>query len=355
MVVDGQPVLDRLEELDEPPGSEYAGYDHELQRSMIESRTEVCGDLDEVRAQLRRLRADLVRSAAEEDRWVVAAGTLPLGDWWGQRITPKARYERIAELHQYVARQQIVCGCHVHVGISDQDTAIEVLNRARVWLPALLALSGSSPFWMGVDTGYASYRTIVWRAWPSSGIPQAHESAAAYWRVVRSLIDTGTMLDAGQVYWDIRLGNKTDTLEFRTADACTTLDEAVMQSGLCRALARTCLDQVGSGRPPPAVRQELLVAAHWRAARSGLEDTLVDVVAGEAVPAAELLDRFLAYLRPALEEAGDWDEVSALVEQARRRGTSAQRQRRAFAKTQRLEDVVDLLRVETASDLQPQT
>jgi carboxylate-amine ligase len=235
----------------------------------------------------------------------------------------------------------------VHVGISDQETAVQVLNRVRPWLPGLLALSASSPFWMGTDSGYASYRTIVWGRWPSAGVPGFYHSAAEYHQVVQALIDTDTILDPAQIYWDIRLNSKHSTLEFRTADACTTVDEAVLQAGLCRALVRTGIDEARAGRPLPDVRPELLRAAKWRAARSGLEDNLIDVFDAEAVPATVLLERFLAYLRPALQDSGDWDEVTALIEQTQRRGTSAHRQRRVFAQSQRLKDVADLLVMET--------
>jgi glutamate---cysteine ligase / carboxylate-amine ligase len=347
VVTDGRPVLEPLDQQG-LVGGQGGSYDQELQLSMIESRTPVCQSLDQVRAELQRLRARLVQAAAQAGRWVVSAGSLPVADWRGQRITPKPRYQHLAQMYQQVARHQVICGCHVHVGISDQETAVEVLNRVRPWLPALLAISASSPFWMGRDTGYASYRAILWGDWPMAGMPHLHRSAAEYQGVVQSLIETGTIADAGQIYWDVRLGVAHDTVEFRTADACTTVEEAVLQAGLCRALVRTCLDEAVCGQPLPDVRPELLQAAKWRAARFGFDDDLIDVLAVEAVPAPVLLGRFLGYLRPALEDVEDWGKIDALVEQTQRCGISAQRQRRAFAHAQRLEDVVDLLVTETA-------
>ncbi|MGH8904582.1 MAG: carboxylate-amine ligase [Egibacteraceae bacterium] len=346
VVTDGRPVLEPLDRQGLVGGQD-GSYDQELHLSMIESRTPVCQSLDQVRAELQRLRARLVQAAAEAGRWVVSAGSLPMTDWRGQRITPKPRYQQIAQLHQQVARQQVICGCHVHVGISDRETAVQVLNRVRPWLPVLLAISASSPFWMGRDTGYASYRTILWGGWPTAGMPYPHRSAAEYRDVVQSLIDTGTIVDGGQIYWDIRLGVEHDTVEFRIADACTTVDETVLQAGLCRALVRTCMDEAARGQLLPDVRPELLQAAKWRAARFGLDDDLIDVLAAEAVPAPVLLGRFLGYLRPALEDLGDWGKIEALAEQTQRRGISAQRQRRVFAHAQRLEQVVDLLVTET--------
>ncbi len=343
-----QVILDHLADQGLASGRDYS-YDHEFRASMIESRTPVCRSLGDVRFELERQRSILIRAALDVGRWIMAAGMAPLADWEGQRITPTPRYQQIAQHYQKVAEGLTICACHVHVGIADAESAVQVSNRVRPWLPALLALSASSPFGIGRDTGYASYRTMIWAPLPSGGMPDIYRSAAEYRNLVQALIDTGTILDSRQIYWDVRLGDGHDTLEFRIADAATTIDEAVLQAGLCRALAQTCLDEAVSGQVLPDVRPELLRAAKWRAARFGLDDNLIDVLKAESLPAPALLDRFLAYLRPALEDAGDWEEVVDLVEGTRRRGTSARRQRQAFAHTKRLQDVVDLMVNETAS------
>ncbi|MDP8978135.1 MAG: YbdK family carboxylate-amine ligase, partial [Actinomycetota bacterium] len=156
-------------------------------------------------------------------------------------MTPKRRYEWILERYGRLAAEQFVCGCHVHVGIDARDTAVAGMTRARPWVPVLLALTASSPFWAGVDTGYAGYRSQVWGKWPVAGMPQAFDGAADYDALVQALIDTGTAVDTGMTYWDLRLSPQFDTLELRTADVCTSVDDAVLHAGLCRALASTCL------------------------------------------------------------------------------------------------------------------
>lgn len=272
---------------------------------------------------------------------------MPLGNWRTARVTKKPRYEQIAQHYREVAQRRTACGCHVHIGIADRDIAVQVLNRVQPWLPILLALSASSPFYDGADTGYQSSRTLLWGGFPVAGMPNIFSSHKEYLAKVQILIDTGSILDPGNIYWDARLGIKYDTLEFRIADACTTVDEAILQAALCRALVLTCINEIANNRPLHAVQPELLRAATWRAARSGLDDDLIDVVAEEKVTATIMLDRLLNYLRDTLEELGDWDEIVDLADQTRQRGTSARRQHQVLARTGRLEGVVDELAVET--------
>ncbi len=336
-------ILDRLDDRDA------CSFSSEIRATMVETATAVCDTLDTVRAQLVESRGAVVAAAEASGLAVVAAGTPPLGSWRDAEMTPSTRYGRILQLHQQVVREQIVCGCHVHVGIADRALAVEVLDRVRPWLAVLLALSASSPYWDGFDTGYASYRTTVWGRWPAADVPETFTSPDEYDTVVAALVDTETILDAGQVYWDVRLSAKQPTVEFRVADVCTTIDEAVLQAGLCRALARTAQWAALRGEPAPRVRPELLRAAKWRAARFGVSGDLLDVVAVRALPAATLVERLVDTVRPALAEAGDLDAVTALVERVLRDGTSAQRQRDVHARTGRVDDVVAALRTETAA------
>ncbi|HEX3620979.1 MAG TPA: glutamate--cysteine ligase [Acidimicrobiales bacterium] len=318
----------------------------ELHRSQVETGTTICHSLGEVRAELERLRREVRDAAAEVGCAVLAAGTHPTATSAESSVNPgKERYRRLEREYQAVAREQLVNGCHVHVGIADRDLAIDALNRTRPWLATVLALSANSPFWAGADTGYASYRTEVWTRWPLTGMPEPLTSRAEFDALIDALKAVEALPDATFLYWDVRPSARYETLEFRVADACLGVDDAVMVAGLWRALARTCATEAASGPPATKVRNELVQAARWRAARYGLEGTLVDVEARRTAPAAEVVDGLLSHLRPALEAQGDWDEVRALVEQTTARGNGATRQRAALARRGELGDVVDLLRL----------
>jgi carboxylate-amine ligase len=323
----------------------------EFYQSQIEIGTPVCRTLAEVRAQLARLRRGVLDAAERDGGRIAAAGTHPFSRWEGQPITTKQRYLDLRDDFRQLAREQIIFGLHVHVGIPDREEAVQTMNRCRAWLPPIIALSASSPFWLGLETGYASYRTQLFSRWPMTGTPHHFASIAEHDALVDSLVAVGMIPDASKIYWDVRLSSHVKTLEFRVADACPLLDEAVMVAGLCRALARTCLERHRSGEPSPDHRPELLQAARWRASRFGLDGDLIDLDAGRSVPARDLVESTLAFLRPALEASGDWDEVSKLVDRTLDQGNSAKRQLWAFAQSGRLEDVVDLILRETAQGL----
>ncbi|MFP5377276.1 MAG: carboxylate-amine ligase [Acidimicrobiia bacterium] len=325
----------------------------ELQVSQLEVGTAVCTTLDEVRRQLGWLRRGLAAALAEEGAAIAAAGTHPFASWRDGRITPRETYRRIEDDYRQLAREQLICGCHVHVAVADPELAVQVLNRVRPWLPALVALAANSPFWMGADTGYASFRTEVWRRWPTAGTPGTFADRAAYDRLVADLLATGSIDDPARLYFDVRPSSRYPTLEFRVTDVCLDAEEAVMVAGLVRALCRTCAGEARDGRPLPEVRTELIRAATWRAARHGLDADLLDLAARRAAPAAEVVGGLLAAVRPALDGAGEWDEVGALVRRTLARGTGAARQRRALAAAGRFEDVVDLVVAETAPEPLP--
>jgi len=314
----------------------------ELNLCQIEVGTPVCHTLDEVRVELTRLRVELSSVAAEQGCNVVAVGTHPFGLWQDQQVdVTQERYRRMEEVYQVVARQQVICGCHVHVGIPDRELAVATMNRCRPWLPVLVALAANSPFWQAADTGYASYRLQVWQRWPTSGMPPRLDSLADFDTLVDELRSIDAIEDATFIYWYVRPSSRWPTLEFRACDVCATVDDAVAVAGLSRALAWTCVKEVLEGRALQDRRQEVLEAAMWRAGRHGLEGTLVSPGAGTPRPAADVVAELLAYLRPGLEAHGDWAVVSSAVDEILRRGNGATQQRAAFGKRRDPNDVID--------------
>lgn len=320
----------------------------ELRASQLEVLTPVCRTLSEVRGELSRLRWGVIRAAEEAGVRIAAASTHPFSHWQDQPITAGERYEKILDRERRMAEEQVVFGFHVHVGLSDREAAVQTMNRARLWLAPLLALSANSPFWMGEDTGYASYRTQIWGWLPTAGPPGPFSSLAEHDALVESLVATGGAMEANQVYWDMRLPQKLETVEIRVCDVCSSIDEAVMLAGLCRALVRTCHKGAEEEKPYPEVRPEILRAAHWVASRYGLGADLVDVEAGHLAPAKEVIEKLLAFTRRALEEYGDWKEVSVLVGDTLKRGNGAVRQCQVYERSGKLGDVVDALIEDTA-------
>ncbi|MEO0408651.1 MAG: YbdK family carboxylate-amine ligase, partial [Cyanobacteria bacterium P01_A01_bin.135] len=209
----------------------------EVYQSQIEIATSVCESLAEARTQLVAARRTVLDAAEQAGSAIAAAGTHPFSDWRNQSVTDKTRYQRLVRDYRQIMRDLVIFGCHVHVGISDKEVAVQVLNRSRVWLPVLLALCTNSPYWLGRDTSYASYRTALWSRWPFAGIPFPFQDHQDYQQVLESLVSVGTIRDATKIYWDLRLSEHVPTVEFRFADVCMTVDEAIMVTGLVRALA----------------------------------------------------------------------------------------------------------------------
>ncbi len=320
----------------------------EMQRSQIEIATPVCSDLLEVRKELYIARKTLIDAAEKSNLQLAAAGTHPFTQWQELEFSPQPRYFALEETYQQLAREQMIFGCHVHIGgYENREQAIQILNRARNWLGPLLALTANSPFWQGTQTGYASYRTLIWGRWPMAGPPGHFSSIAEHDSVVEQLIRTESIPDASFIYWDIRLSEHYPTIEFRVTDVCQTVDDAVMLAGLICGLVQSCAAQIERGLPYRIAPTEILRMAQWRAARYGLEADLIDVDSERSLPAAQVIEKLLLFVRPALENNGSWDEVSALVQRTLERGNGAMRQRQVYAAQQQLQDVVDFVVRET--------
>jgi carboxylate-amine ligase len=329
----------------------------EMHRCQIEIATDVCDSLAALRSELQRSRRVVIKAAEAQNVAVVAAGTHPFSNWQDQRLTDKARYRELAQTLKQAIRELIIFGCHVHVGLNGTefqarpDIALEVVNRCRLWLAPLLALTANSPFWQGNDTGYDSYRTELWCRLPTAGPPPHFADCDRYQQFVQGLMQAGVIQDPTTLYWDIRLSDAFPTIEFRIADVCMTIDEAVMLAGLIKALVRTAYEATLAAEPYPTVKSEFLKAAHWTAARYGLSADLIDLKTSTSPPAADYIQQFLAYLRPALEAEGDWSVVEPLVQRVLTRGNGASRQRQWFDETGSLRSVVDRLVQQTASQV----
>jgi glutamate---cysteine ligase / carboxylate-amine ligase len=320
----------------------------EMFLSQIEIATPICATLADVESQLSRMRGGMIDAAAQVGKQIGSAGTHPFSAWQEQLATPGERYQMLIENYRYFIRQQLIYGCHVHVGIHDRKLAVLAQNHARPWLPVLLALSASSPLWMGEDTGYSSFRTGLWWTSPLSGPPPIFSSRAEYDALIQTLVESRCVEDSMSIYWDIRLSGRFPTVEFRVMDVCMTVDEAVMIAGLVRALVRTGYELALNDVPPRPTRVESIRTANWHAARYGLEGDLIDLQAERSVPARELVEKFLEFLRPALQAAGDWGRIATSVYHSLDHGNGATRQRAVFRRTGNAKDVVDYIVAETA-------
>jgi len=322
---------------------------HDLQAELtdfqVESATPVCRTMDEVRDSLVATRAALGSMAAAHGTRIVATGTPVLGVVKPVPLTDDPRYRRMAVEYGRLIHDLTICGCHVHVGIPDDDAGVLISNHLRPWLPVLLALSANSPFVDGLDTGYSSWRYLSWSPWPSAGAPPYFASAEEYHLARRAMLDSGAAMDAATVYWDVRLSANHPTVELRVCDVAATVDEAVLIAALTRGIAATALS---SRVPALDVAPHVLRAALWRAARDGVEGTNVDLRAGTLVRASAQVQALVTWVRPALEAAGDYELVTDVVDRILLDGSGAERQRRAFRRRGELADVVDLLVAQTA-------
>ncbi len=304
----------------------------ELHQQQLEVATTPLADLGELRAALVRRRRDAQDAARRAGVLAVATPTPVLPHPQGV-LTPKPRYRRIGEQFGEITAEAFVCGMHVHVDVDDDEEAVAVIDRTQPWLPVLLALSANSPYWAGVDTGYASWRSQVWARWPTGGAHQSFGTVEEYRRIAGTLEDWGAALDEGMLYYDVRMARGLPTVEVRVADVCTDVDDAVLVTALARALVSTVAAEHHDGTEPPEGpwRADLLRAAHWRAARDGAAGTLVHPATRRTAPSGEVAAALVARVSDALEETGDCDLVDELLPRLLAAGGGAGRQRAVAA------------------------
>ncbi|PWI42919.1 glutamate--cysteine ligase [Streptomyces sp. ICBB 8177] len=322
----------------------------ELLTGQVEHATGVCRDLPELERQLVAGRRRLALAASAHGVRLLASGTaVTTAD---APVTAGPRYDRIARRFAGVVTDYHACGCHVHVGVPDRDTAVAVVNHLAPWLPTLLALSANSPFERGKDTGYASWRAVRQCGFPGNGLPPWCGSARAYDAMVERLVECGVLVDAHMTFWFARPSGRLPTVEVRAADAVTEPAEAVLQAAITRALVRSALGDLAAGREAAPVDPQLGAAAVWSAARHGMTGPAVDPLTGTCAGAWEQTDRLLQHIGPALEDTGDLAAVRRGLDGLRRHGTGAERQRRAAARapgTDPAAAVVDMLIRRTVS------
>jgi carboxylate-amine ligase len=323
----------------------------EMHQSIVEVGTKICSSVGELAEEIIKNRRDLADAAERVGLRVAAAGTHPFSNWMDQVISPGERYENIVEELQQLARSLLIFGLHVHVAVPDRSAMIDLMNEARYFLPHLLALSTSSPFWMGRDTGLKSFRTTVFRRFPRTGIPEQFGSWSEYEEYVNLLVELHCIDNAKKIWWDLRPHPTFGTLEFRVCDVPTAPRASIAIAALAQAIVvklyRLRARNLGFRRYPRALIEE----NKWRASRWGLDGKLIDFGKRKEVPMRELAMELLEFIDDVVDELGSRREVE-YVRKILSDGTSAERQVQVFRETGDLRTVVRALVEETRESVE---
>ncbi len=321
----------------------------ELHQSIVEVGTKICRNVNELEDEIHHIRHELTSAAEGRGLAIAAAGTHPFSHWKDQVISPGERYETIVEELQMLARSLLIFGLHVHVAMPDKQTTIDVMNMVRYFLPHLLALSTSSPFWMGRDTGLKSVRTAIFRGFPRTGLPEHFETWSEYEAYVQTLVDLRCIDNAKKIWWDVRPHPTFGTLEFRVCDVPTRAIDTVALAALVQAIVfklyRLYIKNMGFRLYRPMLIQE----NKWRAARYGLDGSLIDWGKKTEVPMRELTVELLGFVDDVVDELGSRRQVTGILD-ILRDGTSADRQLQVYRDTNDLKAVVAHLVRETKSE-----
>jgi len=331
---------------------------NELLRSQIEIGTKVCNNIQEARQDLAKLRRHVIEVTGQHGIAPIACSTHPFSRWSEQELTPKDRYELLTTEMQAVARRMVICGMHVHVGINDDELRIDLMSQLTYLLPHLLALSCSSPFWNGENTGLKSYRLTIFDNLPRTGLPAEFQSYAEYQRHIQILINAGVMEDSTKIWWDLRPSARYPTLETRIMDVCTRMDDAISLAALLVSTIRMLYRLRIKNQRWREYNPMLIRENRWRAMRYSFDEGLIDFGIGTIVPFEQLLDEFIELTFEDAKSLGCESEVAA-TKDILSRGTSAHRQLKTYElsiaagknKEEALKDVVDMLISETAADL----
>ncbi len=320
----------------------------ELHQSIVEVGSNVCNTPAELRAELVHLRGTLMELAAKNGLCIAAAGTHPISSWLQQDITPMERYAGVKQDMQELAQRLLIFGTHVHIGIEDREFLIDAMNVIRYLLPHMLCLAASSPFWMGRNTGLKSYRSIVFRNFPRSGIPRTFTSWSDYQYFVDTLVATNTIPNASKIWWDVRPNHSYPTLEFRICDVCTRVDEAVCIAAIFQAIIAKLWKLRRDNMTFRVYPFDLIEENKWRAVRYGLDGKLIDFGKQAEVPSRDLIRELIEwFIGDVIDELGSRQEIEYAY-RILQEGSSADRQLATFQRTGDLKDVVDQLIAETA-------
>ncbi len=322
----------------------------EMHQSMVELGTDVCSSAAEARAQVIRLRSELAVLAGQRGLKIASAGTHPFSHWLDQQITQGERYETIVKDMQQVARANLIFGLHVHVGIPDRATAVQVMNQARYFLPHLFALSTNSPFWIGRNTGFKGYRLKVFERFPRTGIPDAFESLSEYEDYLKLLVKTNCVDNAKKIWWDIRLHPFFDTLEVRVCDAQSRVDDTIALAAVIQAIVAKLFKLQNQNLSFRVYRRRLLDENRWRACRYGIDGKLIDFGRETEVEERSLVHELLEFISAEVDELGSRKEIEH-IERILREGTGADRQLHTWERTRDLRAVVDGIVSETYEHL----
>jgi glutamate---cysteine ligase / carboxylate-amine ligase len=327
----------------------------EMHQSIVETGTNICNNVDELYVEMYKTRSELVSAAESTGLQVAAAGTHPFSSWIDQVISPGERYQNIVEEMGQLARSLLIFGMHIHIAMPDKQTTIDMMNMVRYFLPHLLALSTSSPFWMGRNTGLKSFRTTVFRRFPRTGIPETFESWSAYENFVNLLVKLNCIDTGKKIWWDVRPHPTYGTLEFRMFDVTTRVEEAVAIAALTQAIV-VKLHRLYTGNVSWRLyRRALIEENKWRAARYGVEGKLIDFGKEEEVPVRLLMMELLELVDDVVDELGSRGAVN-YVKTILDEGTSADRQLRVFEQTGDMKEVVrHLVRETRASAMDERT
>jgi glutamate---cysteine ligase / carboxylate-amine ligase len=323
----------------------------ELHQSIVEVGTKICQSVDELAEEIIRIRRGLADAAERVGLRVAAAGTHPFSSWTDSALSPGERYKDIVEELQQLARSLLIFGLHVHVAIPDQELTIDLMNEARYFLPHLLALSTSSPFWMGRDTGLKSYRTMVFRRFPRTGIPGRFESWSEYQDYIQLLVDLHCLDNAKKIWWDVRPHPTFGTLEFRICDVPTEPRATIAIAALVQAITVKLYKLRVRNLGFRLYHRRLIEENKWRAARWGLDGKLIDFGRRQEVPMRDLALELLEFIDDVLDELGSRREVE-YVRTIVNEGTSADRQLRAYHASNDLREVVRTLVAETRNGVE---